>query len=237
MEEKRKDFFWTSYVDLMTALFAIVLVLFVLTYYQLNKEKKQIENEKRIKEQEAALLNKVKANLKLFEAEPDIFYFDTTYNRIQLAFQIKFHRGLNYFHINQNDIDSFYQTKYKLDELGKKLKSIIDTFKLQKESDPTMKDISYLMVISGSASRLKGDNEYDNYLLSYQRALSLYYYWKNNLGIDFDSPQYHGIIELQISGVGFGGLGRFNYPYNPNNIIEEEKNQRFIINIAPKIGK
>ncbi len=237
MEEKRRDFFWTSYVDLMTALFAVVLVLFVLTYYQLNKEKDEIEKQKKIKEQEAAFLNKVKANFKLFEAEPEIFYFDTIYNRIQLAFQIKFHRGLTYYHINQNDIDSFSQTKYKLDELGRKLKSIIDIFKRQKESDSTMKDISYLMVISGSASRLKGDIENDNYLLSYQRALSLYYYWKNSLGIDFDSPEYHEIIELQISGVGFGGVGRFNYPFDANNAVEEEKNQRFIISIAPKIGK
>ena len=237
MEEKRKDFFWISYVDLMTALFAVVLVLFVLTYYQLNKEKDEIEKQKKIKEQEAALLNKVKANFKLFEADPGIFYFDSTYSRIQLAFQIKFHRGLNYYHINQEDIDNFYQTKYKLDELGKKLKIIINTFKSQKQSDPTMKDISYLMVISGSASRLRGDNDYDNYLLSYQRALSLYYYWKSTLGIDFDSPLYHDIIELQISGVGFGGLGRFNYPYSVSNTVEEEKNQRFIINIAPKIGK
>ena len=158
MDEKHKDFFWPSYVDLMTALFAVVLVLFVLTYFKLNKEKQQIEREKVIKEQEAALLNKVKANFKLFESEPEIFYFDTTYNRIQLAFQIKFHRGLSFYHIDKNDIDSFSQTKNKLDELGTKLKNIIDTFKHQKETDTTMKDISYLMVISGSASRLKGDD-------------------------------------------------------------------------------
>ena len=87
MDEKRKDFFWTSYVDLMTALFAVVLILFVLTYYNLNKKKQELENLVKIKEQEAAILNKVKANFKLFESEPEIFDFDTTYNRIQLAFQ------------------------------------------------------------------------------------------------------------------------------------------------------
>lgn len=238
MENNRKDFFWISYVDLMTALFAVVLVLFVLSYYNLNKKKKELENLVRIKEQEAAILNKVKANFKLFESEPEIFYFDNVYNRIQLAFQIKFHKGLQYYHINQNDIEgNFDTTKKKLDDLGNKLKAIIDAFKKQKETDPTMRDISYLLVISGSASKFQGDNSNQNYLLSYQRALSLQEYWKENLNIDFDSPQYHEIIELQISGVGFGGVGRFNVPYNPNNIIEEEKNQRFIIDIAPKIGK
>lgn len=237
MEERRKDFFWPSYVDLMTALFTVVLVLFVLSYYNLNKKKSELEELIKIKEQEAAILNKVKSNFKLFESDPAIFYFDKKYNRIQLSFEIKFNRGLQYYKISPEDIDgNFYSVKSKLDELGKKLKTIIDEFKYQKQTDPAMKDISYLLVISGSASNLKGDNAEQNYLLSYQRALSLYQYWKRSLNIDFDSPEYHDIIELQISGVGFGGVGRFNIPYRSNKIIEEEKNQRFIIHIAPKIG-
>lgn len=238
MEATRKDFFWPSYVDLLTALFAVVLVLFVLSYYNLSKKKQELENLIKIKEKEAAILNKVKANFKLFETEPELFYFDNTYNRIQLAFEIKFHKGLQFYHINKNDIEGDFDIiKQKLDNLGTKLRGIIDAFKEQKENDPTMKDISYLLVISGSASKFQGDDPNQNYILSYERALSLQSYWRDNLGIDFDSPQYHGIIELQISGVGFGGVGRFNNPYNPKNIIDEEKNQRFIIDIAPKIGK
>jgi len=238
VEEKHKDFFWTSYVDLMTALFAVVLVLFVLSYYNLNKKKKELEDLVKIKTEEAAILNKVKSNFKIFETEPDIFYFDTVYNRIQLKFQINFKTGYQFYHINEQDINgNFSQTKSNLDALGNKIKSIIDTFKRQKDTDPAMKDISYLMVISGSASRLKGDDEYQSSILSYNRALFLYKYWKENLGVDFDSPQYHEIIELQISGVGFGGIGRFNIPYNVNNVNEEKKNQRFVISIAPKIGK
>ncbi len=222
----------------MTALFAVVLVLFVLSYYNLNKKKKELEDLVKIKTEEAAILNKVKSNFKIFETEPDIFYFDTVYNRIQLKFQINFKTGYQFYHINEQDINgNFSQTKSNLDALGNKIKSIIDTFKRQKDTDPAMKDISYLMVISGSASRLKGDDEYQSSILSYNRALFLYKYWKENLGIDFDSPQYHEIIELQISGVGFGGIGRFNIPYNVNNVNEEKKNQRFVISIAPKIGK
>ncbi len=229
-EEKSRDFFWPSYVDLMTALFAIVLVLFILTYHNLNKE---IE----IKEKEAALLNKVKANLKLFQSDPTIFKLDTVYNRIQLAFNIKFRKGLQYYHIDQNDVEGFDTTKQKLNELGKKLKMIVDTFQSQKSQDTAMNHISYLVVISGSASKLPGNSEHDNYILSYQRALSLYKYWRDSLHIDFDAPKYHNIIELQIAGVGFGGVGRYNFPYRPDNLLEEEKNQRFIIHIAPKIGE
>jgi len=238
VEENRKNFFWPSYVDLMTALFAVVLVLFVLSYYNLNKKKRELENLVKIKEQEAAILNKVKSNFKIFETEPGIFYFDTIYNRIQLRFEINFKTGYEFYHIQENDIDgNFSQTKRNLDILGYKIKSIIDSFKTQKNTDPAMKDISYLMVISGSASRLKGDDEYQSSILSYNRALFLFKYWKESLKIDFDSPEYHEIIELQISGVGFGGIGRYNYPYDANNITEEKKNQRFIISIAPKIGK
>lgn len=238
MEEKRKDFFWTSYVDLMTALFAVVLVLFVLSYYNLNKKKQELEDLVKIKEQEAAILNKVKANFKLFEKEPDIFYFDKKHNRIQLSFEIKFRKGLQYYRLNSNDIEGdFRSTERKLDELGKKLKSIIDEFQYQKKHDTLMKNVSYLMVISGSASKFQHDNPTENYILSYKRALSLHEYWKKKLRLDFDAPQYHDIIELQISGIGFGGVGRFNTPYNPKKISEEEKNQRFIIHIAPKIGK
>jgi hypothetical protein len=231
VDEKRKDFFWPSYVDLLTALFAVVLVLFVLSFYRLKAEIA-------IKEKEAALLNKVKKNLALFESDTSIFKTDTIYNRIELAFQVKFFTGYQYFKISSNDIDGdFLTTKKKLDALGKKLKEIVDDFRRQKRTDPSMKDISYLMVISGSASRLKGDDEYQSSILSYNRALYLYKYWKESLGIDFDSPEYHEIIELQISGVGFGGIDRYNNPYRQNNIVEEKKNQRFIISVAPKIRK
>jgi hypothetical protein len=238
VDNKNRDFFWPSYVDLLTALFAIVLVLFVLTLFNLTNKNTELKNLVELKEKEAEILNKVKSNLKLFEKEPGIFIYDTSFNRIQLAFQIQYKRGLRYFNINDKDIeDDFVTTKAQLSLLGSKLKSIIDTLQSQKTKDAAMKDISYLMVISGSASNLPGDNENDNYLLSYKRALSLYKFWKNELNIDFDAITYHNIIELQISGVGFGGVGRFNTPYSQNNLIEEEKNQRFIIHIAPKIGK
>jgi hypothetical protein len=236
MEHNKKDFFWPSYVDLMTALFAVMLVLFILSYFNFKNKKEELEGIVKIKEQEAEILNKVKANLKLFETDKEIFLYDTIYNRIQIAFEIKFKMGYQYYQIDSSHIATDYtQTTKKLDVLGNRLESIISQFKTQKMTDPTMKDISYLMVVSGSASRW--GNEYENFILSYKRALSLYNYWKSVLKVDFDSPNYQDIVELQIAGIGAGGVGRFNVPFNPNNRIEEEKNQRFIIYITPKLGK
>ena len=44
--EKNKDFFWPSYVDLMTGLFAVVLVLFVRSFKLFKDKEKEITAEK-----------------------------------------------------------------------------------------------------------------------------------------------------------------------------------------------
>lgn len=237
MDDNRNNFFWPSYVDLMTALFAVVLVLFILSYLNFKNKVDELEGMVQIYKEDSQILNKVKANLKLFESDKEIFDMDTIYNRIRLRFSINFLTGYQYYKIIPSHIDSNYSiTSVNLKQLGLKIKSIIELFKYQKENDTLMKDISYLMVVSGSASRFGDD--YENYILSYRRAYSLYQFWKDTLNIDFDSEYYHDIIELQIAGTGIGGVGRFNdNPYYSQNKMEEKKNQRFIIYMTPKIGK
>ena len=61
--------------------------------------------------------------------------------------------------------------------------------------------------------------------LSYLRALSLLKLWDNNK-IHFD-PNF---CELQVAGSGTKGVGRYKGK-------EETKNQQFLIQIIPKIGK
>lgn len=219
------EFFWPSYVDLMTALFAVVLVLFVFTYYNLNKQKKEIQLAAIKDKKDAEILRKIKSNLAVFRTDKDIFKRDTLNNRVLLAFDIQFKRNL--YSIASSDINNFQDTQQNLDKLGLKLKSIIQKLKDGKQRDSTMRDISYLLVVSGSASNLRGDDRMHNYELSYKRAYALYDYWKKTLNLDLDSHEYHDIIELQIAGNGVGGVGRENV---------EMKNQRFIIHITPKIG-
>ena len=52
-------------------------------------------------------------------------------------------------------------------------------------------------------------------------------YWLSK-GINFEDNEYKGLIDLQISGNGWGGVGREPI---------EDNNQRFLIQIFPKIGE
>ena len=53
MSQKRESFFWTSYSDLMTSLFFVMLVLFVLVIVLLHKRMEATESQLRgIKEVE-----------------------------------------------------------------------------------------------------------------------------------------------------------------------------------------
>ena len=115
---------------------------------------------------------------------------------------------------------------HDLKTVGNSLIELIDKLRVQKSNNIKFKDISYLIVVSGSASDF-GESEYRNYTKSYERAYYLYKFWQQE-GIDLDDDKYHDLVEFQIAGNGIGGVGRFE---------DQEKNQRFIINIIPKIGE
>lgn len=78
-----------------------------------------------------------------------------------------------------------------------------------------------VVILEGMASN---DTYSLNYELSYARALALYRLW-NAAGIKLDNEA----SELIIAGSGTGGKGR----YPPT---QEERNQRFVIQILPKVG-
>ena len=69
--------------------------------------------------------------------------------------------------------------------------------------------------------------------MSYDRAYALYNYWLDH-GIDFYDKKFENIVDMHIAGNGIGGVGRMGYGH-PSNSLEERKNQRFLINIIPKI--
>ncbi len=218
MKDKSSGFFWPSFTDLMTSLFFIMLVLYVLTYVMLKKSIKA-------KDEQLAIIHAVEGSLLPLKNDKDFFRYEELYKRFTLRFDVEFEKSK--YRLAEGELKNYTLTIYKIKEAGKKLQTIIDNLKKEKDSNPNLKDVSYTLVIAGYASH--SGPEQENYLLSYNRANSLWKYWKNDLGIDFEMPMYKGLIDLQIAGNGWGGVGRIE----PDN---SEQNQRFIIQIMPKIG-
>jgi outer membrane protein OmpA-like peptidoglycan-associated protein len=217
MKPARTDSFWPSYTDLMTSLFFVMLVLFILVFA---RQHQTIQDLKR----KLAIIHAVEGSLQPLKSDSALFRYEEQYKRFKLAFEVRF--ATNKFEIRDSSLDNFGEVRPKIDSAGLRLKSVIDDLKRKKESNDSLKDVSYILVIAGYASRGSG-TERHNDELSYERALSLKNYWKSNDNIDFEGRAYKGLIDLQIAGNGWGGVGRLR---------NDEDNQRFLIQIFPKIG-
>jgi outer membrane protein OmpA-like peptidoglycan-associated protein len=216
MKPARTDAFWPSYTDLMTSLFFIMLVLFILVFARQHRTIEDLNHK-------LAIIQAVESNLRPLKSDSTLFRYEEQYKRYKLAFDVKFFSDR--YDIDPEGLINYTLTVEKIDRAGEQLKSVIDRLKAAKANDSTLQNVSYILVIAGYASRTRG-TEWHNYELSYHRALSLRDYWRDK-GIDFEGRGYKGLIDLQISGNGWGGVGRLG---------EEGDNQRFLIQIFPKIG-
>lgn len=213
---KDKDFFWPSYVDLMTALFLTMLVLFVLSY-KLFKDK-QRDNDKliydlKVQVQEKRKLDEIKAALKRLES--NYFEYNATYKRYELKFPVTF--------APKSDVLP-YEAQAPLIKAGRFL---LSEMKSIKNDD----NVQYLIVVEGRAAKdlrfpatdprnLDGPAVRQ---LSYSRALSVIRLWEQ-AGLRFPAN-----LEVVAAGSGFRGAGRYTGS-------QEALNKRFIIQIQPKIG-
>ena len=197
----KRSFFWASYADLMSSLFFIMLVLFVLTVVMLKKQVDATETE----------INKIK------EIQNAISNIDSTYFVYNVEHKkhiLKIDVG---FQTNSADITDINEdTRLQLLNAGKAINRFI------KEACKKY-NAQYLLIIEGQASK---DNFIRNNELSYERALALVNYWKDN-GVYFNPEQ----CEVIISGSGQDGTLRIQ-PDVAGNV----KNQRFLIHILPKPG-
>jgi len=227
-----QTFFWLSFSDLMTSLFFIMLVLYTLTYINLKKKENELKETVEDLKHKLEVYEIVEQNLRPLKQDSILFRYESKFKRFTLAFDVHFKVGLS--EINTDELDNYESTIAKIGQAGNQLKVLIDNLRKQKLDDPKLKNVSYLLIISGYASQLLVNDEKRDYKLSYQRAYSLWRHWKE-INIDFEDLKYDGLIDLQISGNGWGGVGRFARDIQ-NNFEEEKKNQRFIIQIIPKIS-
>lgn len=219
-KNSNKDSFWPSYVDIVTTLFAIMVVLFAVSYSRF-----------RIKEAELReIADKYKEIKQIYQTVENIdstyFEFNSKYAKHIFKIQVTYQRGefsLNKLVADRNNKEEADSLRNRIKEAGEEIKR---TVKYLQNRDDIKQDIKYLVVIEGQASAdgYHNDEYHNNDVLSYQRALELHKFWQEN-EIDFTMMDK---CELVISGSGEGGV-----PRNTNN---EVYNQRFLIHIVPVIG-
>lgn len=214
MAKKKESYFWTSYSDLMTSLFFIMLTLFILTVVLLNQRMRATQDE----------LDKIKTiqnSTKELERKDGYFEYNEEYEKFALKIDV-------FFPVLQTSFD--YLSDECKDELSKAGDEVVRFLDRHKEN-------KYLLIIEGQASKNSQNWMHQNYQLSFDRAKNLMIFWlpkfKKYWHDDLDPlslPNKVENCEIQIAGSGDGRL-------NINSMrdkFQEEKNQRFLIYIIPK---
>lgn len=217
MAAKKESFFWTSYSDLMTSLFFIMLTLFVLVIVLLHKRmeatERQLEEIKKVEKSTEELGKSkhfaYKAEYKKYVLNVKCFFDETKFSLSDL----------------QADTTSLHQA-------GKEIKDFLDRNEYNQ----------YLLIIEGQASRNSIRQTDANYDWSFQRALTLMKFWKDICHIDFGAN-----CEIQIAGSGdgrynfgyTGGEDTERFKLLDSSLMrergtKERENQRFVIHIIPK---
>ena len=244
MSRNNKDYFWMSYADLMTSLFFVMLVLFVLLVsivqyksaalednsIKLNQKTKDLEQKlsenELVQKQLEILNNQLKADAIELARIRSInetlkalerggnFKYNSTCKRFELKQEILFPTNSAFIPNNQ---------KKMLRSAGTQLKDLIVSFQSEK-------NIKFLVVIEGRAAKHENERlnlKYGNNVkdLSYSRSLALYNLWEKS-GVNLNSNN----SEVMIAGSGFDGLCRYSGS-------KEGLNKRFIIQVIPYLIK
>jgi len=242
MDSNNNGSFWPSYVDIMTTLFAIMLVLFTVSFSRFKIKEKQLQ----------ALVDEYENIITVYSTvgaidSTEYFGYNEQYLKhlftVDVEYQQKEYR-INKLKLDLTDSLAACRKRDSIVTAGKIVKNTI--LEIEK-SKVNSSNIKFLVVIEGQASKVgfNVDDWHNNYTLSYLRAQFLNDFWKKN-GIDLASiPK----CELIISGSGEGGVPRvqpdtatLRKVYVDNNeywqqwVAEEAKNQRFLIHIVPVIG-
>ena len=236
--------FWPSYVDIMTTLFAIMLVLFVVSYSRFKVKEEELQ----------VLADHFIEIMDIYDAVGNIdstkFEYNEEYSKNIFKLEIEYQP--KEFELTHLQLDKDGEIE-KADLLRKQIKNAGDSIRLTiqnlQKNEKLKKDIKYLVVIEGQASKIPFNDPdpiwRNNYTLSYLRAWNLHKFWKEN-GIDFTHMDR---CELVICGSGEEGVPRIEPDASltlnkGNSKLDyeawqniESKNQRFLVHIVPVIGK
>ncbi len=207
----KKDSFWLSYSDLMTSLFFVMLVLFIVSIVKMKGINAELNRTANATKKQLEKIEELNNSIK--EIDNKYFKYDEQFKRHTLRdIDVSF----NTYSSNIQDIE-----KEQLDKLLKAGEAIMFFMQNAKTKIP---EAQYLLIIEGQSSK---DNYIKNYELSYERALALIKFWSTN-SIEFDSL---GNCEILISGSGQSSKFRVQPDIRGN-----KDNQRFVMHIIPKPG-
>lgn len=218
MRNNSKNLFWISFSDIMTSLFFIMLVLFVVITFFFNFKVNQLESEVTVLEEEREEVLSIQNATQSLDQR--FFAFDDQNKRYRLNLDVNFAP-------NSSDLSTIGPTALnELLEAGRNLYSTVDDIL------NNFDDAYLILLIEGNTQKvcrgpLGNDCNYINapdrgYRLSYERALALLNFWKDN-GLDFYS--FGQRCEVIISGSGYFGLSRED---------NEFLNRRFTLQLTPK---
>ena len=246
---KKESFFWISYSDLMTSLFFVMLVLFVLVIVvlhtkivtavtereqadHLREETEQLlstiielENKRKLTQEElSAAVEEIRTTRerlnKILEIEESVRHIDPNLFEFDENFRRHTLRGIQVtFNTGSANINDI--PRAERDRLLRAGRSIKSFVDEAVRNNP---GVRYLLIVEGQASF---DTYHRNFELSYERALALARFWRAN-GVDFFRDKN---VEIIISGSGIESQFRIQ-PDTWGN----RANQRFVIHIIPKIG-
>ena len=207
----KKDSFWLSYSDLMTSLFFVMLVLFIVSIVKMKGINAELNRTANATKKQLEKIEELNNSIK--EIDNKYFKYDEQFKRHTVRdIDVSF----NTYSSNIQDIE-----KEQLDKLLKAGEAIMLFMQNAKTKIP---EAQYLLIIEGQSSK---DNYIKNYELSYERALALIKFWSTN-SIEFDSL---GNCEILISGSGQSSKFRVQPDIRGN-----KDNQRFVMHIIPKPG-
>ena len=232
MKKKTNDSFWPSYVDVMTNLFAITLVLFVVSFYWFRVQNKELM----VIKEEYDKIQELKNAINRLEGNSWFEYNEMYQKHVLHNVEIEFREGYEYYkipeHLSEHCLDK--RPMQKIDSVGQSIIKTIKALKDEYEKGQNSYRIKFLVVIEGQASR--SGNPQKNYVLSFQRALSLMNYWRrieyDNSRLMPDNSNYNSELncEIMVSGSGVHGVPREDETYGSNS-----RNQRFLVHIVPII--
>lgn len=221
MSQKKESFFWTSYADLMTSLFFVMLSLFVLFFLLLQEKNRITEEQNKATKAELEKIKAVQQSTKDLNREYFTYNADFEKYILKTTVPVEFEK---YKHDIHKIIPESSRAEV-LEELRKAGKEIRDFLRKHKDNQ-------YLLIIEGQASReATTPDKLANYELSYRRAYSLVEYWSEDCLIRFDSNN----CEILIAGSGGGRLAQW---LKTKEMREPDPaspaNRRFLIHIIPK---